>query len=142
MTRKAFAFLTSDRLRGPRPVAHQAIIGIGPVVDLPRGQIMEMKLKQKGILTVAFTDKNGAVAPVDGPAQWQIDNPSVASLAPSPDGLTCEVLSLAPGSAKVTVSGDGDLTTGVRLVSDVATVNVTSNEAVAAKITEGPVTDV
>lgn len=65
-----------------------------------------MKDSEKAVASMAVTDAKGF--PVDqptfdAPPAWTIDDPSIASLNPSADGLSCEVVALKPGSANLSV---------------------------------------
>ena len=59
---------------------------------------------QKVLASVTFYNAAKVAVPAPGPATWAIDNPAVVNLTPSADGLSCEVTSVAVGSANLTVT--------------------------------------
>lgn len=66
-----------------------------------------MKDTEKQTATIAVTDAKGF--PVDQPTfdaapAYAIDDPTVASLSPSADGLSCDVIALKPGSTNLNVA--------------------------------------
>lgn len=99
---------------------------------------IKMKDNEKATASIAEVDAKGF--PVDNPKAfdvapaWAIDDPTVATLAPSDDGTTCDVIAVKPGSAQLTVAGKID---GVEFASPPATVLVTSGDAVSISIKLG-----
>ncbi len=79
---------------------------------------------------VAFKDKDGFDAKVEGAPKWGSNDPSVLEVTQSEDGLSCVVKALKPGSAKVSVVADADLGEGVKEIVGEADVVVLSGEAV------------
>lgn len=66
----------------------------------------------------------------NGPVTWTIADPAIATLAPSADGLTCDVIAVAEGSTTLTVT-DG-------VVSANGAVDVTTALAMSVTITFDP----
>lgn len=70
-----------------------------------------VKDTEKAVAVLAISDLKGyPIDPANAPAldsapAWAIDDPSVASLNPSADGLTCEVIGQKPGSTRLSASG-------------------------------------
>lgn len=95
---------------------------------------------QQVTLSVAFTDKKGNPAQVDGTPQWFVDNPAVLALTPAADGMSCLVAAINPlGIAKVSVQADADLGAGVVDVVGVLDCEVTAGMASVVVITPGVV---
>lgn len=67
-----------------------------------------MKDSEKATASLAVADAKGfpiSPAPAfDAIPAWAIDDSSVASLSPSADGLSCDVIALKPGSVNLSVS--------------------------------------
>lgn len=63
---------------------------------------------QQTICTLGYTDKRGNPSPAPAGAQppvWLVDVPTVLSLTPSADGMSCTVAAVGPlGDAKLSVS--------------------------------------
>lgn len=130
------------------------VFGIGPVSEqttpivltpcakrAAKGKVLAMlKLSttQKCTLSVAFKDKKGNDAEVDGPPSWGIDNTDVLTLVPSDDGLLCEIAAVGPlGTALVSVLADADLGDGIVQVAGTLEVQVTAGQATVVEITAG-----
>lgn len=88
-----------------------------------------MDTKQKVLAHALFTvkDSTGADVPANPSVLpvWTIDNPAIATLTPSVDGLSCEVSGLTAGLAVITVtagsvSGIGKVTVTKVTVTEVA----------------------
>jgi hypothetical protein len=89
-------------------------------------------------LGVAFVDKKGNPAKVDGVPQWLVDNPNVLALTPATDGMSCTVAAVGPlGTATVSLKADADLGIGVIDVVGAFEVEVTGGQATAVTITPG-----
>jgi hypothetical protein len=89
-------------------------------------------------LSLAFVDKKGNPAPVDGKPEWQVDNPNVLALVPSDDGLSCLVQAMGPlGPATVSVKADADMGEGVQPIAGLFEVMVTAGPAASVVITAG-----
>ncbi len=66
-----------------------------------------MKDSEQAVAALTEVDAKGAVLPTpafDAPPAWAIDDPKVATLEPSADGLTCNVKAGLPGNANLSVS--------------------------------------
>lgn len=83
-----------------------------------------MDTKQKVLAHALFTvkDATGADVPANPSVLpvWTIDNPAIATLAPSADGLSCEVLGIAAGIAVITVTAGAASGIGKVTVTEVA----------------------
>src|ERR1043165_4053179 len=88
-------------------------------------------------VTLAITDAAGNPAGVDGVPVWASSDETVLSVVAGADGMSAVVSSLPPGTARIPVSADADLTTGVVPITGVSEdVNVTAAAApLAANLT-------
>ena len=96
---------------------------------------------QKVNIVATFEDMDGIAVDVVGTPVWASSNPAIATVSPATDGLSCDVLSVAPGTAQITVTAEGDPTPGVDPVSGEQDVIVVADEAtqvVLAVGTPGP----
>jgi len=100
--------------------------------------MFQMTYSQQVTLSVAFTDKKGNPAAVDGVPEWSTDNPTVLALTPAADGLSCLVKAAGPlGTAKVTLKADADLGAGVTDIVGTFDVEITAGVATTVTITAG-----
>lgn len=98
----------------------------------------DLAATQQVPVSVAFTDKKGNPAPVDGVPTWSTDNSEVLALTPAADGLSCVVAAVGPlGSATVTLQADADLGEGVVSIVGSLSVNVTAGSATVVALTPG-----
>lgn len=75
---------------------------------------------------LTITDSQGRPAAVDGVPQWAVSDPTVLNVTPAPDGMSAIVDTVAPGTARVTVTADADLGAGVQTLTGVSEdINVT-----------------
>lgn len=120
----------------------------GPVAPTPQyrqwplfGEVLmafQLTASQYVDVAVAFVDKKGNPAKVDGTPAWAVDNPNVAALQPAVDGLSCKVLAAGPlGTAKVSVTADADLGAGVVPVAGVLDVDIVAGQATLVTLTPG-----
>ncbi len=107
----------------------------------PKGEVnlmLTLTSSQKAALTVAFKDKKGNPATVDGAPIWGVDNPNVLAITPAADGLSCDVSAVGPlGTALVSVQADADLGEGVVPIAGSLEVMITSGAAETVEITAG-----
>ncbi len=122
-----------------------------PAVGFRFDVILEGQLLE-GVTTLQITDTQkftASIAPVDakgnaatveaGSVVWA--GPDFLKIVPSADGLQAEISAVGPlGSGQVTVTGDSDLTAGVKLISAPLQVDVVGGAAVGFAInTSAPV---
>lgn len=62
--------------------------------------------------TLVITDPAGNPAPVNGAPVWATSDATVLSVTASADGMSCVVGTVAPGTARVTVTADADVVPG------------------------------
>lgn len=111
-------------------------------VDGERKTKVDISITQQFSVSVAFVDKKGNPAPVDGTPQWSTDNTDVLKVTAAPDGMSATVAAVgAIGSASITLSADADLGAGVVPLVGTLAVNVTAGQAASVVLTPGPVTE-
>lgn len=77
-------------------------------------------------VTLSITDSQGRPAAVDGVPVWASSDSTVLSVTPAADGMSAVVDTVAAGTARITVSADADLGSGVMEITGVSEdVNVT-----------------
>ncbi len=103
--------------------------------------MLKMSAVQKSTVSIKPVDIKGNPAAVDGVPVWGVSADGTVSLFPSDDGLSCDVVGVAPGTVQVNVSADADLGTGVKTITGTLDVEVIAAEAVGFAITTGPVED-
>ncbi len=107
-----------------------------------KGQIVrEIKMKdtEKATATLEVDDAKGypTGAGFDQPPVWAVEDESIATLKPSDDGMSCDVIGQKPGNTKLSVAGvaGGQSYQGecpvVIVAGDAASIKVTLGEAVA-----------
>ena len=64
-------------------------------------------------VVLAITDSQGRPASVDGVPVWASSDATVLTVSPAADGMSAVVDTVAPGTARITVSADADLGAGV-----------------------------
>jgi hypothetical protein len=97
---------------------------------------------QQVVLTVAFLDKKGNPAVVQGPPTWASSDPTIVAVTPSADGLSATAVAAGPeGQATVTVTGDADPGDGVVNVTGTLDITIGPSQAVNVGITPGAPTE-
>jgi len=71
-------------------------------------------------VTIAINDTHGNPAPVDGVPVWASSDETVLSVTPASDGMSALVATVAPGTARVTVTADADLGSGTKTITGVS----------------------
>lgn len=92
---------------------------------------------------IAFTDKKGnpVTAPTGIAVAWSVDNPNLATLTPSADGLSCDVASVGPlGSVVVSVAVT-DSTSGSALAGGSVEIDIVSGAPSQVTIPVGSPTE-
>jgi len=80
--------------------------------------------------TIKATDKFGNPAQLDGPATFELTDPSQGSVAVSADGLSAVVTPTGVvGNAQLVVKGDADLGSGVKPVQGLGDISLVAGEA-------------
>jgi hypothetical protein len=92
--------------------------------------------------SVAWVDKKGKPAVVDGAPAWASSDDSVCAVADvAADGMSATLVGGDPGGAQINVMADADLGAGVREVVATLDVQVVAGEAVAGTLTPGEPVD-
>lgn len=101
--------------------------------------MVQLTDEQKVLLRVEPKTEAGNAAPIDGVPSWTATDPTLVTLQPAPDGLTCEVITNGPtGSCDVTCTADADLGEGVTEITGSITIEVVAAGAVTLDIANDP----
>jgi hypothetical protein len=85
--------------------------------------------------SIAYTDKAGNAAVVDGAPVWSTDRSDLVTITPSEDGLSCDIVPVGPlGTAQIVVTADADLGDGVRELVTLGSIDCVAAEAVVGTI--------
>lgn len=107
-----------------------------------KGDHIKMTNSQQATATIQIVDKLGQPAPVDGIPVWATSDATIVTVTPAADGMSAVVATVGPlGSAKVSVTADADLGTGVSSIFGSLDVTVTQGQAVGINITLGDATE-
>ncbi len=84
-------------------------------------------------VALEITDSHGTPAKVDGIPVWASSDETVLSVTPSDDGMSAIVDTVAPGTARISVTADADLGSGTNTITGVSEdVNVTQGPSFQA----------
>ena len=95
-------------------------------------------------VVLAIFEKDGTTpAKVNGIPVWASSDPTILSVAPTADGMGAVVKTVAPGTGRITVSADADITGGppipiTGVSEDIIVTMGTSTMAAVMKLTMGP----
>ena len=98
--------------------------------------MLTLKDNQKAVLSVAGQDAKGNPATLSTAPTWAVGgaNPEIVTIAPSADGLTCEINAVGPlGTAQVTVSD----TVGANTLQGVLDITIIAGDATSLAINAG-----
>lgn len=99
---------------------------------------MDMRDDQRVSLSISITDNKGKPASVDGVPVWASSDETVITVMDAGvDGMSAVVTGVAPGTARVVVTADADLGTGVENLTGVLDFNITGGKAAAINVTAG-----
>lgn len=102
---------------------------------------MDMRDDQQVQLTIQPVDKKGKPALVDGVPVWAGSDDTVILVTAAADGMSANVVGVAPGTARVVVTADADLGTGVTNITGTLDFNITGGAAATVTITAGTPVD-
>jgi hypothetical protein len=106
-----------------------------PIKFLPKGVTsMQMTDLEQTVAHVQAVDADGNAATLDSAPTWSSSDPTIVTVTPSPDGLTCVIGSPTPGplgSAVVTVTA----AVGSNTVSGTLAVDIIGSAAVSINVT-------
>ena len=71
-------------------------------------------------VTLTITNAAGAPAPVQGAPVWASSDDTVLTVVAAADGMTAAIDTVAPGTARVSVTADADLGAGVITITGVS----------------------
>ena len=71
-------------------------------------------------VVLSITNAAGQPAPVDGVPVWASSDETVIRVTPAADGMSGVVDTVAPGTARVTVTADADVGAGVTTLTGVS----------------------
>jgi hypothetical protein len=80
---------------------------------------MEINTDQVVDVTLAITNAAGNPAAVDGVPVWASSDETVIVAAAAVDGMSAVITTVAPGTARVTVTADADLGAGTTTLTGV-----------------------
>lgn len=130
-------------LGGHQQVSHMTI-DLGEPVDKsqprrsPQGvRIMADVTTDQHFPSVALTitDAKNRPAKVDGVPIWASSDETVITVVAATDGMSADIETVAPGTARVTVTADADLGAGVTTITGVTEdINVTPGTSTAAAL--------
>jgi hypothetical protein len=86
-------------------------------------------------VTLSITNAAGGAATVDGVPVWASSDETVITVTAGDDGMTAVIDTVAPGTARVTVTADADLGNGVQELTGVTEeINVTAGPSSQASL--------
>jgi hypothetical protein len=96
-------------------------------------------------VVLAIFEKDGVTpAKVNGIPVWASSDPTILTVAPTADGMGAVVKTVAPGTARITVSADADTVTGglpipiTGVSEDIVVALGIGAQAAVMKLTMGP----
>jgi hypothetical protein len=88
-------------------------------------------------VTLVIKNIHGNPAPVDGVPVWASSDETVLALTIADDGMSAlKIDTVAPGTARVTVTADADLGAGVKTITGFKDVEVGEGESFQASVFE------
>jgi hypothetical protein len=88
-------------------------------------------------LTIQPVDAKGKPAPVDGLPVWASSDETIITVAAAPDGMSAVAAAVAPGVARIAVTADADMGSGVAAITGTLDVTVTPGGAISINILPG-----
>lgn len=86
-------------------------------------------------VTLSIVDSQGRPAIVDGVPVWASSDETVLAVSANPDGMGASIDTVAPGTARITVTADADIGAGVQpLVGVSEEINVTLGPSHVASV--------
>jgi hypothetical protein len=98
---------------------------------------VQINTLQKVNIAAAFLDAAGVATPIVGVPVWASSDTAIATVSPAADGLSCDVISVAPGTVQITVTAEGDPKPGVDTITGEQDVIVVADEATQVVLTPG-----
>lgn len=132
-------------LAGASPVSGPAVrlILYDQEINQEVTQMVIINPDKKRTFSIKPVDAKGRPAKVDGVPEWTVAPEGGVSLFPSADGLSCDVVWLAPKDGQVlTVTADADMGAGVKHITGTADIQTMTSEAASFEISAGEESDV
>lgn len=93
---------------------------------------------QKVTLTVAYQDRYGNPAPVDGAPTWETSADGIVTVTPSEDGMSADVVTVGQiGTVQVRATADAMPGAEVKMIIGVLDIQVVGGEARLVSLTAG-----
>lgn len=114
------------------------LVPYSPITTFKGVNSMILTSEEKVSVVINAITPAGNPARFDGVPVWEVSDPMVAAVFPSPDGLSAEIHSVDFGQAMVTVTCDADLDVGeVRELVGMVDITVVEPEAVSMTVSTG-----
>lgn len=84
---------------------------------------------------LSITDAHDRPAPVEGAPVWASSDETVLTVVVAVDGMSGDIMTVAPGTARITVTADADLGSGVETITGVSEDIVVTSGNVAKVMT-------
>lgn len=81
---------------------------------------MDALTQQLAQANITITKANGQPGQVDGVPIWSSSDETVVIATAAPDGMSAEIETIAPGTARISVSADADLGSGTVTITGVS----------------------
>jgi hypothetical protein len=95
----------------------------------------DLTTAQQFNVTLTITDTAGNPAPVDGVPVWATSDATVVAVTAAADGMSAVAPGIAAGVARLTVTADADLGSGVQTITGVSEdINVTIDPSQMASV--------
>ena len=98
---------------------------------------MDLRDDQKVLLTIAPVDVKGKPALIDGVPVWAGSDDTVVTIVAASDGLSAVATGVSTGTARVVVTADADLGSGVTPITGSLDFTITGGSAATIAITAG-----
>jgi hypothetical protein len=90
-------------------------------------------------LTVAYQDRYGNAATIDGTPRWETSDDAIATVTPGTDGTYADVVTVGPaGTVQVRAVADAMPGESERLIIGIQEIEVVGGEARVVALTAGP----
>lgn len=100
--------------------------------------VFTLKDSEKVSVAVEFVSAGGNPAKVDGAPSWESSDPSILTVTPATDGMSCMVTTVGPvGTTRVTCKADADLGAGMKEITLMGDFEVVAGEAVGGSFNVG-----
>lgn len=123
--------------------ARVVVLSFGPLMGVRAafyyGGLYHMSLtltdSQSDVVVAAGADVKGRPAPIFTPV-WTISDPTIASITPSTDGMSCTVVGLKPGTVTLTFTAEPSQGATTPLTASLP-ITIEASPAVSVTLTPG-----